>query len=67
MQVNNDIFHLGIVDGALRAAAPGFFGFGVIIEEADEVDRVQIDEIEAAWVFDAAPEYQVKLAHGGPR
>src|SRR4051794_4729415 len=66
MEVNDDIFHLGIVYGALRAAAPRFFGLRVIIEEADEIDRVQIDEIEAARVFDPASEYQVQLAHGGP-
>jgi hypothetical protein len=40
MEVNDDIFHLGIVYGALRAAAPRLFGLCVIIEEADEIDRV---------------------------
>ena len=64
VQVDDDIFHLGIVNRALGAAAPGVLRLGVAVEEADEVDGVEIDEIEAARVFYAAAEHQMKLAHG---
>ena len=41
VQVDDDIFHLGIVDGALGLAAPRLFGLGIAVVEADEVDRVR--------------------------
>jgi hypothetical protein len=43
VQVDDHIFHLGIVDGALRLAAPRVFGIGIIAVEADEVDRIEIE------------------------
>ena len=64
MQVDDDIFHFGIVDGALGRAAPGVLGLRIAVEQPDEVDAVQIDEVEALRVLDPAAEYQVKLAHG---
>ena len=41
VQVDDDIFHLGIVDRALGLAAPRVFGGGVAVVNADEVDRVR--------------------------
>ena len=41
VQMDDDIFHLGVVDGALGGAAPGFFGAGVAVEQADE-DRKSV-------------------------
>ena len=42
--MDDDIFHLGIVDGALGGAAPGFVGGRIIVVDADEVDRIEIGE-----------------------
>ena len=39
VEVDDDIFHLGIVDRALGLAAPGVLGLGIAVEEADQVDR----------------------------
>ena len=63
MQVNDDIFHLGIVDGALGLAAPGVLGRRVAVVDANQIDAVEV-EIEAARVLHAPAEYEVKLAHG---
>ena len=58
VQVDDDIFHLGIVDGALGLAAPRVLGLGIAFVEADQVDLVEIDEFEAARVLDPAAEHQ---------
>ena len=63
VQVDDDIFHLGIVDRALGLAAPGVLGLGIAVVEADEVDRARDVEVEAARVLDPSAEDQVKLAH----
>jgi hypothetical protein len=65
VEVDHHIFHLGVVHGALRGAAPRIFRALVVREHADEVDRVEIGEVEAARVGDAAAENEVKLTHGG--
>jgi hypothetical protein len=62
MEVDDDIFHLGVVDGALGSAAPGVEGAGIIGEEADEIDRGEV-EIEPARILDPAAEDEVELAH----
>ena len=62
MQVNDDVFYLGIVDGALRLAAPGVLGRRITVVDADDVDRVEV-EFEPARVLDPPAEDQVKLAH----
>ena len=41
VEVDDDIFHLGIVDRALGLAAPGVLGRGIAVVEADQVDRVR--------------------------
>ncbi len=66
VEVDDDIFHLGVVDGALGGAAPGFLGFGIAVEQADEVDGIEIGEVEAAGIADAAAEDEMKLAHARP-
>jgi hypothetical protein len=63
VQVDDHIFHLGIVDRALGIGAPGFLGVGIIVEQADDIDVREIDEVEALRVLDAAAEHEVKLAH----
>ena len=63
MEVDDDIFHLGIVDAALGLAAPRILRRGIAVVDADQVDRVEV-EVEAARILDPPAEYQVKLAHG---
>ena len=63
MEVNNDEFHLGVIDRTLRCGTPGLFGAGIVGIDADEFDLAQIVEVEGARVADAAAEYEVKLAH----
>jgi len=64
MQMDDDIFHLGIIDGALGRASPSLLGIGIIVEKPDQIHLVEIDEVEALRVRDAAAEHEVKLAHG---
>jgi len=66
VQVNDHIFHLGIIDRALGPAAPGLFGLSIALKKADEVDVVEIDEVQAARILNAASENEMKLAHGAP-
>ncbi len=63
VEVDDDIFHFCIVDGALGGGAPGFFGAFVIGEDADDVDRFQIVEIQRHRIGDATPEHEVEFAH----
>ena len=64
VEVDDDIFHLGVVDGALGVAAPGVERAGIIGKEADEVDRGEV-EVEALRILDPAAEDEMELAHGG--
>src|SRR5918993_473585 len=61
--MDDDIFHLGVVDRPLGLAAPRVLGLGVAFIEADEVDLVEVDELEPARVLDPTAEHQVQLAH----
>ena len=63
MQVNHDIFHLGIVDRALSLAAPGVLSRGEAVVDADQIDRIEI-EVEALRVRVPPAEDVVKLALG---
>ena len=64
--MDDDIFHLGVVDGSLGVAAPGVEGARIIWEEADDLDRFEV-EVEALRVLDPASEDEVELAHGSER
>src|SRR3546814_1418040 len=57
------IFHLGVVDGALRGGAPGLFGRFIVGIEADDVEGGEVHEVEALRIADASAEYQVQFAH----
>src|SRR5437588_7446202 len=61
--MDDDVFHLRIVDAPLGLAAPGFLGRGKAVVDADEVDRIEVGEIESAWILDPAAEDEVKFAH----
>ncbi len=62
MEVDDDIFHLGIVDGPLGVRAPGIESAGIIGKHPDNVDRVEV-EIEALWVLDPSAEDEMESAH----
>src|SRR5438270_1585926 len=65
MQVDHHVLHLGVVDARLRFAAPGLFGRGIAVIDADEVDRVEV-EVEPLRILDPSAEDEVKLAHAPP-
>jgi formate hydrogenlyase transcriptional activator len=62
VQVDDDIFHLGIVDRALGAAAPGVEGAGVIRIETDQIDGRKV-KVEALRILDPTAEDQMQFAH----
>ena len=66
VEVDDDIFHFGIVDRRLRLAAPRFLGGGIAVVDADQVDAGEVGELEALRVLDPPAEDQVELAHLGP-
>lgn len=57
--MDDDIFHLRIVNGALRRGAPRFFGRIIVVVKADDVQVIQAREVEAARIVHAAPEDEV--------
>ena len=64
VQVDDDIFHFGVVDGALRGAAPCLFGLFIVRIEADNVAVGEVDEVEALRIADASTEHEMQFAHG---
>src|SRR5262245_37854419 len=66
MQVNDKIAHLRIVDGHLRLGLPGRVGAGIVRENADDVELVEILELGAVEPAQLAAEYKMKqlLARG---
>ena len=63
MEVHDDIFHLGIVDGALRGGAPRLFGRGVIGKDTDHVELGRVDKVERLRILHASAENEMQLAH----
>src|SRR3546814_11452 len=64
VEVDDDIFHLGIIHRSLGIGAPGVERARIIGEKADHVDRWKVDEFQAPRILDAAAEDEMKLAHG---
>src|SRR5262245_31916503 len=48
MQMDDEVAHVGIIDSLLRLCLPRDIGAGVIREDADDVDLVEILEFAAA-------------------
>ena len=46
MQMDDHIFDLGVVDGALGLAAPRLLGCGIAVVDADQIDVMEIGEVE---------------------
>lgn len=51
MKVDDDIFHFGIVDGALGACTPRILCRSIVGEYADEIQRIEIAEFKGSRVF----------------
>src|SRR5947209_2528843 len=47
MQMDDEIPHVGVVDGLLRLALPGRVSGGVVREDADNLEPIQILELHA--------------------
>src|SRR5947209_149034 len=65
MEVDHDIFHFGIIDGALRLPTPGFLGRRVAVVDTDEINRVKV-EVETSRVPDSPAKDEMKFAHKRP-
>ena len=46
--MNDEIAHVGVVDGLLRFGLPGDISAGIIREDADDVDLVEVLEFPTA-------------------
>ena len=65
MQVNNDVFLIGIIDRRMALTAPGFVGQLVVGKDPHDLETVQVDEIDSARIFYFAAENKVEeLRHG---
>jgi len=54
VQVNHHIFHFGIINSALRGAAPCFDSRGVIRVYAHKFERFEVDEVKPLGIADAS-------------
>src|SRR3954449_1317943 len=60
MEVNDEIAHMGVVNGLLRLRLPGRVSGGVVREHADDFHLVEILESSAIEIGQLAPEDEVK-------
>lgn len=63
VEVDHHIFHLSIINRALRRAAPRFFCARHVGIDADNVDIVEIGKFEAPRIFNPATENEMQFAH----
>lgn len=63
MQMNDDIAHFGIVNRALRRAAPCLFGQSIVGIDTDDIDGIEIGKFEPTGVLDATPEDEMQFVH----
>lgn len=66
VQMNDDVAHLSVIDGALRGGSPSLFGQFIIGIHADKVERAQILELQMLRILDPTTEYQMQFAHARP-
>lgn len=62
VQMNDDIFHFGVVDRFLCCGTPGLFRGCIVREHADNVELIKISELQCLRVFDPAPEHQMQFS-----
>src|SRR5690348_11093135 len=58
--MHDHVLHLGIADRALRMAAPGFLGRGIVRVDPDDVDLVEVLELDTLRVGHPAAHHQVQ-------
>ena len=64
VQVHYDVLHLRIINRPLGLVAPGFFGFGIALKNADYVQIGDVDEFDALRIGYTATHDEVeKLGH----
>lgn len=63
MQMDDDVLHLGVVHRLLGVRPPSVLGRGEIGIDPDKIERIQIDEIKALGIANAAAHYKVKFVH----
>lgn len=66
VKMHHHIFHLGIVNSALRRRPPRFFGACIIGEDADHIDLGQIFELKRHRILDPATHNQMHFTHELP-
>jgi hypothetical protein len=59
VEMHDDIFHLGIVNGALSGTAPCFLGRGEILEKAYDIEFAKIFEFKRTRIFDPSAKDQM--------
>ncbi len=65
MQVNDDVFLVGVIDRRMALTAPGFVGQLVVRKYPDDLETVEVDEIHSARIFYFAAKNEVEeLRHG---
>jgi hypothetical protein len=64
VHVHHHIFHLSIVNRPLRRRAPCLFGAFEVGKDADDVHRLEVNEVERLGVLDATTEDEMKFAVG---
>ena len=63
MQVDDDIFHLGIINCALRPAAPSLFSIGIVAIDPDQIERIKVGEFKVLRIGHAAAHHEVEFLH----
>ena len=65
MQVNDDVFLVGVIDRRVALTAPGFVGQLVVGKDPDDLEMVEVNKIHSARIFYFAAENEVEeLRHG---
>ena len=60
MQVNDEVAHMGVVDGLLRFGLPRDVGGRVVRKDADNIDFFEIPEFVAAEFGQFAAQYEMQ-------
>ena len=60
MQVDDEIAHVGVVDGLLRLRLPRRIGGGVVGINADDVELVELPELNLVQVRELAAEDEME-------